>query len=377
MFILVILLGAGEGFSNGVMRAFSGHAKSVISWWGRHCAGRGRIWFKLSWLNQLPDNVAGIQYLTPVDHLHFSVSHGGKHQQTKVVSADICYPKIAQLVLEKGRFLNYRDAIAARPVCVIGNDVKNNFFKDTDPIGKFVEVEGTCLQVVGVLDGDTSFNHGDRDAVIIPYQTSARLYAHYISGDHDHFRLLLKPRVDAKSVEQEIRAYLIAKLQLKCAEVDAIHTWNVDAVVKKYTNLFLNIRIFLWVIGVLIVLNGVLGVSNMMLVAVSDRTQELGIRKILGASARETLFMILSESIFISLTAGLVGMLAGVGMLHILNGLLDYIDPNQHSVMAHLVFKWSVGVVSLLLLVMAGAVAGIVPAKKAIAILPIKALSTE
>ena len=176
-------------------------------------------------------------------------------------------------------------------------------------------------------------------------------------------------------IENKMRSYLAEQLQLSGTDQDAIYVRNINAQVKAFDHLFFNIRIFLWGISICILLNGVIGVSNMMLLTVNERTQELGIRKVLGASAKETLVMIMSESIFISLTAGIVGMLGGIGAIHVLNSLLGYIDPSQNLIMSNLVFRSSVAIAALLLLVIAGAVAGILPAKRAMAILPIKALS--
>lgn len=377
IFILVILLGAGEGFANGVMRRFSGFARNVITCYSGYTPERGWIQFKVPWLNQLRHSVLGIQYITPLSYSTCDISHRGKHQKKQVVSADVCYHKIAQLELKKGRFLNNQDAICARPVCVIGDRIKNTFFKGEDPLGKFIDVEGIHLQVVGVLNKDAPLNNRDQDHVLIPFQTFARLYNPDILNTCYEFKILLQPRADSKRVEKAIRMYLNENLQLTNADTDAIHIWNVNAMVNMHQNLFRNIRLFLWVIGICILLNGLLGISNMMLVAVHERTQELGIRKVLGASARETRIMILSEAICISLVSGVVGMVAGMGVIHVLNGILDYMYHGTNAMMDHLVFRLPVALAALFLLVITGAIAGIVPAKRAMAILPIQALNTE
>ena len=120
-----------------------------------------------------------------------------------------------------------------------------------------------------------------------------------------------------------------------------------------------------------------MGVGNMVLVSVKERTQEIGIRKVLGASSKEILMMILSESVFISLTAGIMGMLVGLAGIYTLNKILDHIDPSQSLLIAHLELKLPAAIIALLLLVITGATAGIMPAKRATDILPIKALKTE
>lgn len=170
---------------------------------------------------------------------------------------------------------------------------------------------------------------------------------------------------------------MLGNYQFDSADQNALYIHNIDVQVQAFTTLFRNIRFFLWVIGSCMLFSGIVGINNMMLVAVKERTQELGIRKIFGASAQETLIMILSESILLSLTVGVVGMLVGMMAIYGLNNLLDYMGPTLHLTMAHLVFRLPAAIAALLLLVISGAVAGIVPAKRAMAILPIKALNTE
>ena len=161
------------------------------------------------------------------------------------------------------------------------------------------------------------------------------------------------------------------------SDAKALYAFNFGKETQKFNDLFGGIRTFLWAIGVCLLLSGMIGVSNMVLVSVKERTQEIGIRKVLGANYKEILAMVLSESIFISLTAGIMGMTAGMGAIYLLNRVLDYIDPTQSLLIARLAFKLPEALVALLLLVIAGAVAGIIPAKRATNILPVKALNTE
>jgi putative ABC transport system permease protein len=374
---LIILLGVGEGFANGVFRDFARYAKNTIDCFGGYQSGRGPVLFTMPLLKQLQCNIADIRYITPVSHSNCYLKYKEKYLEVVVVTADVCYHRIAQLVLEKGRFPNDRDALLVQPVCVIGDDLQSFFFGKEDPIGKFVNVAGTYLQIVGTLAKDSSFNYGYRDRVLITSQAFARIYRADILDECNHFKILLQPEADAVSIENQMRSYLAKQLQLSSTDQNAIYIRNVNAQVKVFNKLFHNIRIFLWVISICILLNGGIGISNTMLLTVNERTQEIGIRKVLGASDKETLVMIMSESIFMSLTAGIVGMIGGIGTIHVLNSLLNYIDPNQNLIMGNLVFRLPVAIVALLLVVITGALAGIMPAKRATDILPVKALNTE
>jgi len=176
IFILIVLLGVGEGFANGVSRNFASYAQNIIECFGGYQSSRGPVLFTMPLLKQLQFNIADIRYITPVSHSRCVLSYKEKNRKVSVVTADVCYHKIVQLVLEKGRFLNDRDALLAQPVCVIGDDLQSTFFGKEAPVGKFINVAGTYLQVVGTLAKDSSFNHEYRDRVLIVPQVFARIY---------------------------------------------------------------------------------------------------------------------------------------------------------------------------------------------------------
>ena len=378
VFILVILLGAGEGFYHGVFRQFAGYAKNCAWFWGGQRVAGDAVLFSAPLLSKMQHSIAEIQHIAPVAWGDQSVLlryMREDYHQASVRGVGAHYAQISQLVLKKGRFLNHRDEAAARPVCVIGHDVQRILFKKQDPIGQFLRVGGYGFQVVGTLDKDAAINRNEQKSVLIPFQTFCKTFGQ--GTECQHFRISLRPGAIAQTVEQEVRTYLAQQLFFDPSDAKALHIFNFGRETQNFNELFSGIRTFLWAIGVCLLLSGMMGVSNMMLVHVKERTQEIGIRKVLGASSKEILAMILSESIFISLTAGIVGMVAGMGAIYLLNKMLDYVCPAQSSLMAHLAFKLPEAIVALLLLVIAGAIAGVVPAKKATAILPIKALNTE
>ncbi|MCU0318067.1 MAG: ABC transporter permease [Amoebophilaceae bacterium] len=378
IFILVILLGAGEGFYHGTFRKFAGYAKNSVWFWGGQRVSGHRVLFSAPLLDKMQHKIEGIQYATLVARPYGPVLVSyleEEYNQAAVQGVGASYAQVSQLVLQRGRFLSERDETNARLVCVVGYDIQRILFKKKDPIGQFLSVGGMYFQVVGTLAKDAATNRREQKSVFIPFHTFCETFNQ--SAECDEFRLALYPGAMAQTIEQEVRAYLARQLRFEQSNEKALYAFNFGKETEKFNALFHGIRLFLWAVGVCLLLSGVVGVGNMMLVQVKDRTQEIGIRRVLGASAREILVMILSESIFISLTAGIVGMVAGVGAIYLLNRVLDYMDPTQSLLMAHLVFKLSSAVVALLLLIIAGAVAGIMPAKRAINILPINALNTE
>ena len=346
-------------------------------WAGQRAAG-DQIMFTAPLLYKLSGNVKGIKNITPVvGGRQSSLLTYGREDYNKALIRGVgfSYASIGRLALAQGRFLNSRDEALARPVCVIGKQVQRTLFKDEAPIGKFISVNGHYFQVVGTLAGWNPFNRGERKSVLIPFQTFCKTFNW--GTEFWHFRLSLRPWKNAQAAEDGIRAYLAEQLCFDKEDERTLEFFSTAKQAQSFDSLFGSIRIFLWIIGILTLLGGAVSVSNMMLVGVKERTQEIGVRKVLGAGYQEILLMILSESVFISLTSGIVGILAGMGSIQVINKLLDYMDPDEALLIAHLEVQFPAIVASLALLVVVGAIAGLMPARKATSILPIKALNTE
>lgn len=370
IFLLVLLLGAGESLYNGTSKKFSKYAKNSMQFW----SGKFNIRFTTPLLNKLQANVKELKHVSQVLWLHGATE---LHYQGKDYSADrtlgvgIYYDQIKKIVLDRGRFFNNRDENLTRQVCVIGNEVKTTLFGQEDPIGKLINIDGRYCQVIGTLDKESAFNEDAQKRVFVPIRWVHKTYGFTESW---LFCASLQQGADAQVVEDQIRAYLAEQLRFEKTDATALYIANTNKETKKFNTLFSTIRLFLWIVGICMLLSGIVGVSNMMFVLVKERTQEIGIRKVIGASAQEILLMVMTEAVFISLVAGIVGMLAGVGSIHLINQLIDYIDP---SMLGHLVFRPSAAIAALILLVIAGAIAGLIPARRATAILPIKALNSE
>lgn len=374
IFLLVLLLGAGESLYNGAKRRFAKYAQnSIWVWCGQRSNGE-QIFVTTPLLEEVKANVAGIEHIAGVMDTSTHLRYNGRDYSALLKGVGISYPSINQLVLGKGRFLNNRDGTLDRFVCVIGHKVQTTLFKHENPIGKFIDVNGHYFKVVGVLDKDASFNNRSQKAVLIALQTFQKVINWGLGDNFHEFMASLQPGVQGKIVEDALRAYLANQLHFEKAASRTLYVANFDKQAQNFNKFFNVIRLFLWMVGVSMLLSGIVGISNMMFVLVKERTQEIGIRKVIGASAREILLMVMTEAVFISLVAGIVGMLAGIGSIHLLNRLIDYINP---SMLGHLVFRPSAAMAALILLVIAGAIAGLMPARKATAILPIKALNSE
>lgn len=381
IFILVILLSVGEGFYNGVFEKFKGYAHNVLWCWGRESQEGERIRFSLSALRSLERSVPDVQYAVPVVNFGRSnamYSQYGTRFYGDLKGTQAYYQQAGLLEIVKGRFLNSRDEALARTVCVIGHQLCEALFGDRDPIGEIVTVEGVCFRVVGVFDKDALGNRDVHSSLVTPIQTLSNTTNPGVQDHFGHFQASMRSDArDPEQVEQAVRAHLASQLGFKSTDKEAVHFFNLSQRMQSFHSLFHSIRVFLWGVGLCILLSGVVGVGNMMLVVVKERTPEIAIRKVLGASTRDILGMILAEAVCISVLSGIIGMSMGYVCIALGNTLLEHIDPKQELLLGHLEFKPSAAVAALAILTSAGVLAGILPARRATAILPIKALNSE
>lgn len=374
---LVVLLGVGEGFYKGVSRRFSQYAQNSVRVWAGQRAAGDQIMFTKPLIDKIPDTVKGISSVSPIvggwESAH--IAYKGEHYnqgEAKGVSAS--YGSICQLSLAQGRFLNQRDDRMVRPVCVIGKQLKRILFKNQDPVGQFISINGHYFRIVGTLSSSV-FNKEEEKAALIPYTTFCKTFNR--GTEFWNFCALLRKGAKEKVMNDGLRNYLATQLRFDLSNERAVWIFSQAKQAQDFDNLFHNIRIFLWIIGVCTLLGGMVGISNMMLVTVKERTQEIGIRKVLGASSYEIVTMILVEAIAVSAIAGVIGIVAGQCVIHIVNSTLAYMDPAGTWLVTQLEFKPYSTAIALVLLVVTGTIAGIVPAKRATAILPIKALNKE
>jgi putative ABC transport system permease protein len=176
---------------------------------------------------------------------------------------------------------------------------------------------------------------------------------------------------DSKRMEEEIRTKLAAQHSFDREDKSAMFIWNGVTEFKRFMDLFAAIRMFIWVIGVGTIIAGIVGVSNIMIIAVKERTKEIGIRKSMGATPLSIIMLIMQESVFITGVAGYIGLVLGVG-------LLELISPHiQTEFFRNPEANLNIAVSATLVLIIAGMIAGYVPARRAAAIRPVEALRDE
>lgn len=384
--MLMAMLGFGSAIQEGSRRQMKGMATNLLFTWGQTTTvahdglppGR-RVQFDttdIELLRRLP----GVEWLAPRLQLGgwsggFNVSYEGKTGSFTVMGDFPDFRHIVTYSYQAGRFINERDIAESRKVAVIGHAVRESLFPpEVSPIGKYLKINGVYFEVVGITKSLRTGRQGDRDGntVFVPFTT---MRSAFHTGDRVHFfAMTAKPGVDGPELERQVRSALSAHHRVAPGDELAIGSFNAFVMFGKFQTFFLVLSIVSWVVGGATLLAGMVGVSNIMLITVKERTKELGVRKALGATPFSIVAMVMKESIVLASLAGLLGVAAGTGLLALASTILENLpdSPMGPPTLSFQTVMLAVGV-----LVTAGGIAGIMPAAHAASIKPIEALRTE
>ncbi|MCW3084589.1 MAG: hypothetical protein JWP12_1955 [Bacteroidetes bacterium] len=376
IFVLIILLGAGKALHNGAEKEFTHDAVNSLNIEGGETVmpynglKPGR---KIQLTNEDFELVN-----SKVNHIeHSSASYNGHgasmltyKKQHASFTVRPCMPDhhfLENATIVEGRFIDELDIREYRKVCAIGMPVKDELFKTEDPINKFIDVGGTPYKVIGVF---TDPGNGDNERIYIPLTTSQR------ASDGKQFVDNIWSSIDKEGLKKsddmvnQARTLLAAKYNFNPADLNAVRIENWSMGYIRIMNMLDGIRIFIWIIGILTLLAGVIGVSNIMMIIVKERTKEIGVRKAIGATPVSIVMLIVQESIFITGVAGYTGLVLGVGVLQLCSGFdFDFFKRPE--------VDFNVAISATLLIVVSGALAGLFPALKAAKVQPVEALRSE
>jgi len=383
IFILVILLGVGKGLQNGIENQFANDAEGVIWFWPGTTTkeykgmnpGR-RIQFRNS-----DYELSTQKFENQIDKksAKFNIWNGnivyGKETGSYAcqgVSPD--HQTIEKLTIIDGRFVNDNDLAYNTKVAVIGQKLKLDLFKDKNAVGEYIEISNVKFKVVGVFTDPGGEQEEAR--TYLPRTTIQKVFG---NGDNisDMSFILNKKNTYEEALAESVKftsqmsQVLKSKNAIDPDDTSGIGINSTIENVKKFYDLNLYIRLFFWWVGICTIIAGVVGVSNIMLIIVKERTKEIGIRKALGATPLSIIGMILHESIFITTIAGFMGLLTSLL-------LLELIGPNIKSdYFLNPSVDFGTALTTLILLIFAGALAGFFPAYRAAKIKPIVALRDE
>jgi putative ABC transport system permease protein len=380
IFMLIILLGSGYGLENGVREQFKGGAVNGV-WITNGMTSKpykglqpGReVRFTNEDYHLVKNSVDDIDLISSRFWMWqentFSYKNNFGNFTISPVHPD--YEGIKEVTMTEGRFINNIDLERSRKVVVIGELVRDHLFTypDTVALGEYININGVPFKVVGVFHDEGGEDEQRR--AYLPVYTAQKVF----TGDN---RINQVSFTTSVSVEESNRMLETIKQQLAAfhsfdpEDTRAINVWNKAEEFERTMKLFSSIRLFIWIIGIGTIIAGVVGVSNIMLIVVKERTKEIGIRKAIGASPWSIVSLILQESVLITAFAGYLGLVAGVFLLELVSGVMP---PNEFFVNPSADIRIAIG--ATVLLVISGALAGLVPSMRAARIKPIIALRDE
>jgi putative ABC transport system permease protein len=385
IFILVVLLGFGRGMENGIRKEFEADATNRIQVWTQRTTkeykglnpGR-RIRMKNDDFDYVTQNFKDrLEYKTGVFRVTWGTAINYKKESVSY-SIQGVYPHYQQIenqFMMSGRFINQSDLDKKSKVIVISNKIANELLKEVeDPIEEFVQINGINFKIVGVYTDPGG--EREEEQVFLPYTTAQSVFNGQDRMNNMSFTVKLEKTFD-ESVESSNLLAAQIKNYLKEAHIvapddnSAINIWNSMDEAKRFFTLTDNIAFFFWFVGICTIIAGVVGVSNIMLIIVKERTREIGIRKALGAKPWSIVGMILQESIFVTAVSGFAGLILSMGLLELVgpNVEVDYVvNPSV---------DFSIAMTMVFVLITAGAIAGFFPAWRAANIQPIEALRDE
>jgi putative ABC transport system permease protein len=383
IFILVILLGAGQGLQNGIQKQFERDADGLISVWSGTTTkeykglnpGR-QIQFKNSDYDVSVQKFKNQLSIKSANYIFWSgiLVYGKETGNYRYIGVYPDYLAVENATVIEGRFINERDVLTSEKVTVIGQKVKLDLFKDKSPIGEQLSIDNINFKVVGVFTDPAGEREETR--VYIPLTTTQQAFGVGDKVSVLDFTLSKKETYEealaqSNQFTEELGQLLRSKNTVAPDDKGAIEINSSIKNVKQFYDLNLYIRLFFWWVGICTIIAGVVGVSNIMLIIVKERTKEIGIRKALGASPLSIIGMILHESIFITTISGFVGLISSLALLELVGPQIQsdyFLNPEV---------DFGVALTTLVILVFAGALAGFFPAYRAAQIKPIIALRDE
>lgn len=387
--MLVVLLGSGNGFKNGIMKNVEGFSTNSAFFFsertGKPYKGykKGRYWqMRNRDLETIRARVKGVKYISPMVMQWGGTNNVVKGQKAGTYNVRGVYSEYfhieTQHILE-GRLLNEIDVHETRKVCIIGDIVRDVLFdKNEDPIGQYIRANGIYYQVVGVIKPKARVQIGGRtsESIMVPFTTLQQT-----ANMGDKFWFLCATAEDGHVCDvmvDDIKEVLRSQNEIAPNDEQAVASFTIAKQFETFNMLFLGINILVWLVGMGTLLAGVIGVSNIMMVTVKERTNEIGVRRALGAKPFNIISQVMSESLLLTTMAGLLGLTLGVFLLDMVSRLMlnnaagadgTFFDAPQIDI--------GTAVIATTVLLFSGLFAGLIPAWRAMQIKAIDAIREE
>tara|TARA_R110002020_G_scaffold262126_2_gene476514 strand:- start:78165 stop:79424 length:1260 start_codon:yes stop_codon:yes gene_type:complete len=388
IFILVVLLAAGKGLENGIKKDFGNIATNTMFMWTQSISKsykglpKGREFrYDLNDVRAIKDNVPHLRFVSPRNQLG---GFGGANNVVRGLNTGAFnvygdYPEIIKqqpMDITSGRFINYGDIEQKRKVAIIGEGVKTALYeREEDPIGTYIKINGVNFMVVGTYKKVASEGDAEEDQkeIYVPFTAFSQAFN---QGEKVGW-MAITADDNSSITELKNQIFTVVKKNHTIHPDDdrAIGNFDLYQQYQKVEGLFFALRIVAYFVGILVLLSGIIGISNIMLIVVKERTKEIGIRRALGASPWSIRVQILMESMVLTILSGMMGISLGAFLIYILNSYLDSNGPV--NMFANPSVDLGTVLVALAILIFSGLFAGFIPAQNAIKIKPVDALRTE
>lgn len=390
IFILVILLAAGNGLENGIKKGFDGIATNTMFMWSQTTskAYKGlpktrRYDFRNSDVTALKAALPDLLYVSPRNQLGDFNGTNNVVRGTKTSAFTIYgdYPELIKqqpMDIIKGRFVNQQDIEQKRKVCVIGKGVISELYgKEEEAVGTYIKINSINFMVVGVYKSKQQGGNAEQEQknIFIPFTTFQQAFNY---GDKvGWMALTAKDETSITDLKPKILEIIKSLHSINPTDDRAVGNFDLYEQFNKVQSLFNILKVIAYFVGTLVLISGVIGISNIMLIVVKERTKEIGIRRALGATPGAIRSQILTESIFLTIISGMLGIAVATGIIAVLNMALDSMPADQNTMFANPTVDLGVVFVALIILVGSGLLAGFIPAQTAINVKPVDALRTE
>ena len=381
VFMLIALMGGGQGLKELLQKNFLGFASNTATIFASKTSkpykgfNKGRSWsMDLSDIERLRQSVPELDVITPLLYGgEKTIVNGNKTFNGTAQGVNPEYSKISNPQILYGRYINHMDIKDQRKVCVIGKQIYKSIFPNGgDPCGKTVRIDTTYYKVVGVDSRSNMGFFGREDNLVTIPQSVLR--AAYNKGTKvDLISTTGKPGVIMSTVVKRMRETVARAHSIDPTDESGVPVFNTERLFQMLDSLFKGVNFLTWLVGIGTILAGAIGVSNIMMVTVKERTTEIGIRRAIGATPKMILSQIICESIILTLVAGMSGILFGVTILQ----MLEMAKTENGIVSAHYQVNFWVAILSALLVCLLGGLAGLAPAWRAMNIKPVDAMRDE
>lgn len=383
VFMLIALIGGGHGLKEILQENFDGFATNSAMIWAQSTSKaykgfrKGRQWdMDDRDVERLKQQIPELSTVSPM--VFSGTKTAVRKDQNVSVNVKGVTPAFANVcdpLLRYGRYLNEMDMKSLRKVCVIGEKVYKNLFPEGgDPCGKMIRVDSVYYSVVGVdyrSSGGISIGGNADEAVTLPMSVLRRTYNR--GTKVDIIAVTGRGNVQMSTLTERMRSIVARAHSISPSDTQGLTVFNTELMFSMIDKLFKGVNLLIWLVGIGTLLAGAIGVSNIMMVTVRERTTEIGIRRAIGATPRMILSQILSESMVLTLVSGMLGVMMAVGILQ----LLEMANTSDGIVKAHFQVNFWTALLASLLVSLLGAIAGLAPAWRAMSIKPVDAMRDE